>query len=148
MTPRFGGVSALVALMQAARSSGVVSEIREQNSPCASRADAELISSCREYLGCDRIASEACAVLAGKLQDDPWLDPDEALSQARLISDAIREKNRLLSVVLETPARTHEGVAMKARVIGAIFADKNGLRSAAVRSLTDDIAAVMGEQRS
>lgn len=37
---------------------------------------------------------------------------------------------------------------MKARVIGAIFADKNGLRSATVRSLTDDIAAVMGEQRS
>lgn len=35
---------------------------------------------------------------------------------------------------------------MKARVIGAIFTDENGLRSAAVRSMTDDIAVVMGEQ--
>ena len=139
--PDLSGVVGLTALMQAARSSGVISDFREQSSPCALRPDAELISACREYLGCDRIASKMREVTA-----DSWEDQPAFRTQMDRLSDAVRERNRLLPQVLELPAKTHEGVAMKARVIGAIFADKNGLRSAAVRSLTDDIAAVMGEQ--
>ena len=140
--PDLSGVVGLTALMQAARSSGVISDFREQSSPCALRPDAELISACREYLGCDRIASDMREVTA-----DPWEDRPAFRTQMDRLSDAVRERNRLLPQVLELPAKTHEGVAMKARVIGALFADKNGLRSAAVRSLTDDIAAVIGEQR-
>ncbi len=129
--------------MNAAQSSGVISDIREQLCPCAPRPDAELISLCREYLGSDRIASN--------MREDtacPWDDRQAFRAQTDRLSDAVREQNRLLPLMLEIPAKTREGVAMKARVIGAYFAGKNGLRSAAVCSMTDDIAAVMGEQRS
>lgn len=140
--PGLSGVAALAALMQAAQSSGVASDIREETAPCALRPDAELISACREYLGCERIVSDLRdgAVPSG----ESW---DTLRTQGRLLSNAVREQNQLLAHVINLPAKTPEGVAMKARVIGVVFANTSGVRGAAVRSLMDDVAAVMGEQR-
>jgi hypothetical protein len=129
--------------MQAAQSSGVASDIREETAPCALRPDAELISACREYLGCERIAS---GLRDGVLSSgESW--GATLRTQGKLLGNAVREQNRLLAHVINLPAKTPEGVAMKARVIGAVFANTSGVRGAAVRSLMDDVAAVMGEQR-
>lgn len=141
--PNLSGVASLMALMRAACSSGVISDIREQTSPCASRPDAELISACREYLGCDRIASDMREVTP-----DPFEDRPAFKTQMNRLSDAVRERDRLLPLVLDISAKTHEGIAMKARVIGALFADKSGIRGAAVRSLAVDVASVMGAQKA
>lgn len=138
------GVAALAALMRDAQSSGVVSDIREQRSSCATRPDAELISACREYLGCERIASGLRAGEEPPSSEDWTAISARIRAQGSLLSDAVREQNRLLSLVLEKSAETREGVAMKARVIGAYFARKSGVRGAAVRSLTDDIASLLG----
>lgn len=89
-----------------------VSDIRDQLCSCAALPDAELISACREYLGCDRIASE---MRADRI--DPWKEGPAFRAQSDRLSDAIKEQNRLLPLVLDTPAKTREGVAMKARVI-------------------------------
>lgn len=94
------GWVALAALMQAAQSSKVISDVREQRSPCAARPDAELISSCREYLGCDRLASDLRA-------ENPCPFGERATFRAPIdrSSDAIRERNRLLPQVLELRRR-------------------------------------------
>lgn len=134
------GMTGLLALMSAAQSTGIVSEIREQHAHCGTRADAELIGTCREYLGCERIARDA--------REAPTASRAEARGQAQVVSDAVREQNRLLPTILKLPAKTREGVALKARVIAALFASQKGLKSEAVRSMAEDVAAVMGEQRS
>lgn len=119
--PNHSGVASLVALMQSAQSLGAISDVREQLCPCAPRLDAELISACREYLGCDRIASTM-----REDGPDPWKEKVAFRAQSDRLSDAVREQNRLLPLVLELPAKTPEGVTMKARVIGVFFAGKMG----------------------
>ena len=91
---------------------------------------------------CDRIASDMREVTP-----DPFEDRPAFKTQMNRLSDAVRERDRLLPLVLDISAKTHEGIAMKARVIGALFSDKSGIRGAAVRSLAVDVASVMGAQK-
>lgn len=58
-----------------------------------------------------------------------------------------QEAKSAVPKVFDVTAKTSNSVAMKAHAVRLLFAGKDELRSAAIRSLTDDIAAVMGELR-
>jgi len=59
------------------------------------------------------------------------------------VSEASRTHERLMPQIVGLSATTTAGVIAKADVVAGLF-QGSGLRSAAVRSLVDDLLAVLG----
>lgn len=131
------GVAALVALMGDARASGVVADVQD-DMDCRRRPDAELLSLCRDALGAkrtaDRFRSETPA---------PWTERPAFAAAIKRVSEASRTHERLMPQIVGLSATTTAGVIAKADVVAGLF-QGSGLRSAAVRSLVDDLLTVLG----
>lgn len=132
------GVAALVALMGDARASGVVADVQD-DMDCRRRPDAELLSLCADAMGADRIADQ----LRSETPDPHKERPAFSVSMGRL-SEAVRTRDRLTPQIVGISATTQAGVIAKAGVVAALFHNSSGLRSEAVRSLVDDLLAVLG----
>lgn len=134
------GVAALVALMGDARASGVVADVQD-DMDCRRRPDAELLSLCNDALGAERIAdrfrSEA---------PDPWTERPAFSAAIKRVSEAVRTQERLTPQIVGLSATTKAGIIAKAEVVGTLFHNSRGVRSAAVRSLVDDLLAVLGSE--
>lgn len=137
--PDLTGVSALVALMGDAQQSGVVADIGEEACGLPLRADAELLSLCREALGCVRIA---VAARDGQLPD-PWEQKTAHRAVMDRLSEASRAKDRIVPRIIALKAVTAAGASAKARVIGSLFDQSRGQRVEAVKSLVEDVVAML-----
>lgn len=132
------GVAALVALMGDARASGVVADVQD-DMDARRRPDAELLSLCAEAIGANRIADQL-----RNEWPDPWKERVAVSKSVSRISEAVRARDRLTPQVVGLSATTTAGVVAKAEVVAALFQNSGGLRSEAVRSLVDDLLAVLG----
>lgn len=132
------GVAALVALMGDARASGVVADVQDDlDTRC--RPDAELLSLCADAMGADRIADQL-----RNERPDPWKERPAFSQSITRLSEAVRTRERLTPHIMALSATTTAGVIAKAEIVAVLFHNSSGLRSAAVRSLVDDLLAVLG----
>lgn len=134
------GVAALVALMGDARASGVVADVQD-DMDCRRRPDAELLSLCADAIGADRIADQL-----RNEAPDPWKERPAFSKSISRLSEVVRTWDRLTPQIVDLSATTAAGVVAKAEVVAALFQRSSGLRSAAVRSLVDDLLAVLGAE--
>ena len=135
------GVASLAALASAAATSGKVMEGEDEAGLAPVRPDAELIGLCREVMACERSAE---ATREGKL--DRWGDPEGYRRRADHLHDVVREKERLVPLIFEQEATTHEGLCAMAEVLRTLYKNTKGVRAAAVRSLVDDLLKVLRRQ--
>ena len=132
------GVAALVALMGDARASGVVADVQDDMDAWR-RPDAALLSLCADAMGADRIADQL-----RNETPDPWKERPAFSNSISRLSEAVRARDRLTPQIVGLNATTEAGVVAKAEVVAALFQNSSGLRSEAVRSLVDDLLAVLG----
>ncbi len=135
-----GGLAALVALMGDARASGVVADVHDAMDG-RHRPDAELLSLCSDALGAERVADRFRNEMP-----DPWMERPAFAAAIGRVSEAVRTQERLAPQIVGLGATTKAGLAAKAEVVAGLFHRSSGLRSAAVRSLVDDLLAVLGAE--
>lgn len=134
------GVAALVALMGDARASGVVADVQD-DMDCRRRPDAELLSLCNDALGAERAADRF-----RNETPDPWTERPAFAASIKRVSEAVRTQERLTPQIVALSATTTAGLVAKAEVVVGLFQRSSGLRSEAVRSLVDDLLALLGAQ--
>ena len=106
---------------------------------CQCRPDAELLSLCSDAMAADRIADQ--------LRDatpDPWKERPAFSASLKRVSEMVRTHERLVPQIVGIGATTTAGIVAKAEIVAGLFHNSGGLRSAAVRSLVDDLLAVLG----
>lgn len=73
----------------------------------------------------------------------PWTERETHNRVMGRLCEASREKDRLVPLIFEQDATTHEGLCAMAEVLRTLYANSRGLRPVAVRSLVDDLLKVL-----
>ncbi len=122
-----------------ARRAGVVADGVDGGCSLPVRPDAELLALCGEVMGAERIAEG----VRGSVIPMPWEDKAGNLRMSATLGEACRTRERLMPRVVEVEATTVAGVVAKAQAIEVMFANRCGIKAAAVRALVADLVAVL-----
>jgi len=141
LDPALSGVQSLAALASAAATSGKVMEGEDEATLAPARPDAELIALCREAMACERAVEDARENFLPR-----YVDKEASRRVSDRLDTAFHQKGKLVPLIFEQEATTHEGLCAMAEVLGTLYASSRGLRAAAVRSLVDDLLKVLAGQ--